>query len=65
MEKITKFDFPTQVIFYDFEHGEWAGGIAYGTKIICGCCGGIFEIEEVNNIEVLPWIDISSEIIGE
>ena len=67
------FDKPTQVLFVD-EEGTWCSGIAYHDEIICGCCGGIFDIEEV--IEFAPeyvqqpiheyetWIDLSDEIKG-
>ena len=33
--------------------------------IICGCCGGTFEPEDVEIIRVLEWISISDEILGE
>lgn len=64
---------PTQVLFVDAE-GTRCSGIAYRDEIICGCCGGIFNIEDV--IEFAPeyvqhpiheydrWIDISDEIRG-
>lgn len=67
------FDEPTQVMFVD-EEGTWQCGIAYRDEIICVCCGGIFDIEEV--IENAPdyvqrpiheynrWINISNEIQG-
>ena len=73
MDKNTRFDVPTQVLFVD-EDGVWRGGIAYHDEIICGCCGGVYEIDEV--IEIAPeyvqqpihkyeyWIDISDEIRG-
>lgn len=50
------------------------GGIAFEDEIICGCCGGIFYIEDVvacaeadgiNSDEAiieLDWIDISKDI---
>ena len=46
------------------------GGIAiyegYKLKgVVCGCCGGLFEPEEIEIIEELPWVPISDEIIGE
>ena len=76
MEKMRKrnFEEPTQVACYDVDGNHWAGGIAYGTEIICGCCGGVVDIDEIyefapDNIEnpILPfedWVDISAEIIG-
>ena len=73
MEKIKYFDRPTQVMFCD-EEGEWLAGIAYCGEIICGCCGGVVEIEEIyefcpNNVKnpiyiYSQWIDISDEIRG-
>lgn len=33
--------------------------------VICGCCGGMFNKEEITSIRVLEWIPISDEIIGE
>ena len=34
-------------------------------NVICGCCGGIFEANEVTIIRTLDWLSISEEIIGE
>ena len=45
-----RYDRPTQVKFLDIDAEEevfWQGGIAYGTEIICGCCGGVFEIADL------------------
>lgn len=58
-----RYDKPTQVLFAD-EEGTTFGGIAYNNIIICGCCGGIFEVDEVEILENYDWIDISHEIIG-
>ena len=33
--------------------------------IICGCCGGTFEPDEVEIIRVMEWLPISEEILGE
>lgn len=62
------FERPTQVKFWD--DGRWIGGIGYRDEIICGCCGGIFEVNELlednpNGIVRLPWIDINEEIRGD
>lgn len=61
--------------FIDIEKEEdipEIGGIAYHDVIICGCCGGTFEIdgyteEEWNYLkfEELSWIDIVDSIIGD
>lgn len=73
MEKEYYFDSPTQVKFWDIDGNRYVGGIAYGDKIICGCCGSVMEIKEV--VEFAPsyvepivdmdWIDISYDIMGE
>ena len=76
MEKIRyrKFENPTQVMFWDTDGNHWCGGIGYGTEIICGCCGGVVDIDEVYEFApeeiinpLMPfehWVDISIEIIG-
>ena len=38
---------PTQVLFWDHTGDHYAGGILYGDVIICGCCGGIFDVDEI------------------
>ncbi len=68
------FDKPTQVMFLDLEQ-EWQVGIAYGDEIICGCCGGIFEVDEIMELAIEngmkcgihpyeTWDNISEEISG-
>ena len=64
---------PTQVRFYDGM--DFVGGIAYHDYIICGCCGGVIDIDEV--YEFAPdeitnpiiwfenWVDIQDEIAGD
>ena len=47
MEKILDFEKPTQVAFWDVDGNHYIGGIAYGSEIICGCCGGVIDIVEV------------------
>ena len=69
-----EFNKPTQVMYWDVDGTHWVGGIAYGTEIICGCCGGIIDIDEVyefapeevtNPIVIFQdWINLSEEIIG-
>ena len=56
---------PTQVKFFDGE--EWKGGIAFQNYIICGCCGAIVEIPDLEEDEIVDfeWIDISIEIAGD
>ena len=48
--RVFRYDKPTQVKFLDIDVEDeifWQGGIAYGTEIICGCCGGVFEIADI------------------
>ena len=70
------FERPKQVIFADPDNpGEWLSGIAYGHDIICGCCGGVFNVDDVAEAaygdglnsgiyEYGEWNDISNEITG-
>lgn len=59
-----------QVIFKDLE-GNTLGGIfvddGCDSYIVCGCCGGVFEYEEIgdDNIKFLPWVNIDEEIRGD
>ena len=59
------FETPTQVKFFDPKNQETLYGIGIDDEIICACCGYVFEVSEVENIEILPWIDISDAIRGE
>jgi hypothetical protein len=63
-----------QVKFWDGE--GWCAGILIGRRIICACCGGIFDVDEIlenareDGIEnpIVPfntWVDISDEIWGD
>ena len=73
--KYDYFEVPTQVKFWDYEGDHYLGGIAYRDEIICGCCGGIFDISEIyqfaldtleeDPIIIYNWIDISGEICGD
>ena len=72
----TYYEKPTQVVFVDPDApGEWIVGIAYCDEIICGCCGGVFSIEDVIEMaqesgvknaihEYADWLDIANEISG-
>lgn len=56
-----------QVKFKDFD-GVILGGILIEDEeiVICGCCGVIFEVEEIEIVEVYNyWVDLSSDIIGD
>ena len=70
------FEIPTQIKFWDEDRKDYIGGIAFEGKIICGCCGGVIDIEDYldysdpdmlpsEKIILLDWIDISEEIKGE
>lgn len=64
---------PRQVMFWDGE--GYCAGIMFGRRIICGCCGAIYDRDEVkeNAMEsgVAPlklfqtWVDLSDEIKGD
>lgn len=65
------FEVPTQVQFWDTDTISYIGGIAYHDEIICGCCGGVFHVDDiladaekdgVTGIVELDWIDIEGEI---
>ena len=74
---------PVQVAFCDVDNSDenninYIGGIAYQDKIICGCCGGLIDIEEIFECaeDYLPegtpviiedgyWADITREIMPE
>ena len=68
---------PKQVMFADPENpGDWLVGIAFHDSIICSCCGGVFEIEDVvkqaqedgvvNPIyEYEDWSDLTDDITGD
>ena len=70
------FDCPKQVVFADPDNtGDWIVGIAYKDEIICACCGGIFNIDDVieqaaeDGIKqaIYPyadWNDVACEIVG-
>ena len=74
--KYNYFEVPTQVKFLDVDGDHYIVGIAYRNEIICGCCGGIFNISEIyesapNTLKedpiVIPdrWVDISYDICGD
>ena len=60
-----------QVKFWDGEN--WCAGFMVGRRLVCGCCGGIFDVDEIlengreegceNPIHVFKtWVDVSDEI---
>lgn len=64
---------PQQVMFWDGE--GYCAGILFEKKIICGCCGAVYELDEVvddaMDSGVAPlklfgiWADLSDEIRGD
>ena len=61
-----------QVYFRSEGEDAYIGGILCMEKeddlknafIICGCCGGIIEIDEVEEMEIYPtWVGFSDEIM--
>lgn len=60
------FNIPTQVIFKEEGDSKWLRGIGFEEVIICGCCGSVFEPEDVEEcIELDFWIDLSESIADE
>ena len=63
-----------QVKFYDRENGTVLGGILTDEgDIICGCCGGLIEADEIGNDDdslftiletYKTWLNISEAILG-
>jgi hypothetical protein len=64
---------PCQVMFWDGENH--CAGIMVGKLLVCGCCGGTFNLDEVVEmaredgqvpVRVFDtWVDISDEIMGD
>lgn len=73
VKEVVESGIPRQVMFYDGD--GMCPGIMFGDKIICGCCGGVYEVDIVIEYAkadgVVPirmfhyWVDISTEISGE
>lgn len=61
-----------QVMFYDGE--GMCAGILFQNHILCGCCGGVFHVDEVvenarnDGVDAIrvfdTWVDVSEEIKG-
>ena len=61
--------FTKQVRFYLEGENVLYGGILVedgnDSYVICGCCGSIIEMDDIEEIDEFEnWIDISNEIIG-
>lgn len=59
-----------QIRFRCTDDSNYSGGILVDTGedtyIICGCCGGIIDWEDVEDFELYDhWVNISNEIIGD
>lgn len=56
-----------QVKFHVIGEDEDFGGILLDDEyIICGCCGSIYKIEEIDTlIKYNFWVDINNEIKGD
>lgn len=77
MKRFSWFETPMQVLWFDCdaeEEEEYKAGIAYHDKIICACCSGVMEIDEIyqfaeeaDKVGIVPfdnWIDLTDEITG-
>jgi len=56
----TWFSIPTQVKVEDPDNeNDFLYGIAYHDVFICACCGGVFELEEINEdgLAIEPFFD--------
>lgn len=62
MVKVLMFNRPEMVEFVEKDSGEVLYGIGFGDRIICGCCGEIFALNEVEITRLIPWIDITETI---
>lgn len=78
MEMKVWYDVPTQVCFWDLDNQCWVGGIAYQDQLICLCCGGVMDLNEMKegyelfeDIPAMPvrefrkWVSLSDECIGD
>ena len=72
IKRLVEDKIPVQVMFYDGEN--MSAGILFGEQIICGCCGGVFDVYDVvtmaqdDGVDAIKmfevWADISDEIRG-
>jgi hypothetical protein len=79
MGNIKSFEYPmcfekaVQLKIYEFndEGTKYRvfGAVGWGDVVICMCCGHVFSIkdmaEEGYKYEILPWINLSAEVLGE
>lgn len=73
-ERITYYNYPTQVAFWEPDGLCYAGGIAYRDEIICGCCGGIIELSDIYDsapegvravVEYRDWMSLEDYILDD
>ena len=69
-EKKIFYDTPTQVCFKERDNDKPLYGIAFGSLVICACCGAVFSLnDEYYELAIvekeLEWIDISESIRGD
>ena len=72
IKRLVEDKIPVQVLFYDGE--AMNAGILFGEQIICGCCGGVFDVYDVvtmaqdDGVDAIrffdTWVDVSDEIKG-
>ena len=57
----------TMVWFRDnFEPDRVHGGIMIdGKAIICGCCGGVLDMEDIAEWGYLSWVNLEETILGD
>ena len=70
MPQLKACEYPRQIRWTDFdsETGHVIYGVQLGDKVICACCGGIFPIDELNELarEFLctNWVEVSGDWIS-
>lgn len=55
----------TKMVKFEVEDEVLGGILVNGEYIICGCCGSVFEVDEVTILKELSWINISEDILGD
>ena len=55
----------TKMIKFEVDEEVFGGILVDGKYVICGCCGSVFEADEVTILKEMSWIDISESILGD
>ena len=58
----------TKMVWFrdNFDPDVIHGGIMIdGEAIICGCCGGVVDMENVVEWGYLPWVNLEETILGD